>query len=255
MFTKEQKKYLSGLIIAGSVIGVILLIGLSLNAFKQTKYIGLDVEPANVLTFSGEAEVRVVPDVAKITFSVQEEAQEAKDAEDIVSEKISTLLKLLSDEGVEKKDIRTQNYNTNPRYDWSDGERQFRGYTVNQSISVTLRDIDRAGDIISLLIDNGATSLSGPSFEIENEELYERRARTAAIDAAKQKAQELADDLGVKLVRIVSFNENGEGISYPQPYAEASYDMMALSAPKAVAEIPTGENIITASVSIGYEIQ
>jgi uncharacterized protein YggE len=255
MFTQEQKKYLSGLIIAAVVVGIILLLGLAINAFKQTKYIGLDVESANVLTFSGEAEVRVVPDIANISFSVREEGEDASVAEDVVSEKVSVILDLLDDEGVDEKDIRTQNYNTSPRYDWVDGERILKGYVVNQSISVIVRDIDDAGDIVSLLIDNGADSLNGPQFEVEDDEFYEREARRQAIAAAKEKAEELADDLGVRLIRIVSFNENGGGF-YPQPYMEsAAYDAVSLSVQKAGPELPIGENIITASVTISYEIQ
>lgn len=256
LFTKEQKGYVGHLLVLGLVLLIILLGALSLQSLKNAKYAGTGGDIPNTLTFTGEAEVRIEPDMARVSFSVEEEADDANDAQEVVNEKIANMLDALEDLNISDKDIKTTYFNTNPRYDWNEGERILRGYVVTQGIEVIIRDVDSTNEVLGMLVEQGATNLSGPYFEIDDEEAYERVARKQAIKAAREKAEELAEDLGVRLVRIVSFNEGGNGY-YPVPYAamgeSLSYDSVATN--KSVPEIPTGENVITSNVTITYEIR
>ena len=256
LFTQEQKNHVGNLIIGALVVLIIFLAALSLTTFKEMRYVGTSGDVSNTLTFSGEAEIRVEPDIANISFSVEEESESVSDAQEIVSEKISVILDGLDDLGLEEKDIRTSSYTTNPRYDWNDGERKLRGYIVRQSVNLIIRGIDDTNNVIALLGGEEVSNLSGPYFEVEDEEGYDRLARKEAIAAARKKAEELASDLGVRLIRIVSFNENGNnGSIEPYAYAEsASFDLGGSNI-KSLPEIPTGENVITARVTITYEIQ
>ena len=129
------------------------------------------------------------------------------------------------------------------------------GYEVSQNISVRLEDIDKAGEILSGIGELGVTNVSGLSFEIDDEDGLRREAREMAIQEAKEKARELAKDLGVSLVRITSYSSN-EGDVYPQYYAKA--DMAyGLGGGESVnsASIPVGENEINVMVYLTYEIK
>jgi uncharacterized protein YggE len=96
--------------------------------------------------------------------------------------------------------------------------------------------------------------MSGPNFTIDKEDVLKEQARKMAIDEAKEKAEKLSKDLGVKLVRIVSFSENNGGYGMPMYYDK---EMSAVSsAGRAPApELPTGENKIISNVTITYEIR
>jgi len=100
----------------------------------------------------------------------------------------------------------------------------------------------------------GVTNVSGLSFTIDDEDALVREARQEAIDEAKQKAKDLAKDLGVRLVRIINFSENGG-----QPPMYFARDMaMGIGGTmetKSAPSIPAGENKIISSVSITYEIR
>ena len=258
LFTKDQNQYVGNLVIIVLVTLAIFLVAMSFNAFKSSRYIGTGGDVPNTLTFSGETEVRNHTDMAKNSFSFEKESDVVADAQEFVSEKISSTLKSLDSLGIKEKDIRTSSYNTNPRYDWNDGEQKLKGYVVSQSVDVIIRDISKTNAVVALLGEMGVTNLSGPYFDVEDKESYERLARKEAINAARAKAEELADDLGVKLIRIVSFNEGGNDTSYPQPYMTARNEMVSMDAagaPKASPEIPIGENVVTANVTITYEIQ
>ena len=87
--------------------------------------------------------------------------------------------------------------------------------------------------------------------------MVQDQARDEAIADAKQKAEMLAKQLGVRLVRVVSYNDSG---NYPQPmYArDMAYGMGGAEnqSTKAVApSISIGENKVTSNVSITYEIR
>jgi uncharacterized protein YggE len=259
LFTQDQKKHAGFLSIAVLALVAVFLVALSINEFKETKYIGTGGDVPNTLTFSGFAEISVEPDTAKVNFSVEETSDDVSEAQEVVSGQINSILNDVSNLGIRDKDIRTNSYTTNPKYNWTDDGRILEGYTVRQSIEITIRDIDDVEDVISILGSNDVTNLSGPYFEIEDEEEYERLARQEAIAAAKEKAEGLANDLGVKLVRIVSFNEGGSP-GYPEPrfYEEAAMSISLDSVGGSSVpspEIPIGENIISANVTITYEIQ
>ncbi len=101
----------------------------------------------------------------------------------------------------------------------------------------------------------GASQVSGLSFTIDDENELQAKARQEAIDDARGKAEELADQLGVSLVRVVGFSESSGGYP-PIPYAFGRGGDMAVMESKAVVpDIPTGENKIISNVSVTYEIR
>ena len=127
------------------------------------------------------------------------------------------------------------------------------GFTASESITVKVRKVDDVGDIMQGLGITGVSDLSGPNFSIDNEDSLKAEARKKAIDDAKAKAEVLAKDLGVSLVKIVNFSDSSG--NYPMMYY--AKDSMASSvAPEASpAVIPRGENTISADVTITYEIR
>ena len=172
-------------------------------------------------------------------------------------------MKYLKDQGIEDKDIKTAGYSVYPRYEYQnqpcsqyycpEGERTLKGYEVSQTITVKVRETDNAGKLLSGVGELGATNISGVEFSIDDEEGLKRDARKIAIEDAQKQAEELADDLGVNLVRIIGFNETG---NYP---VYAMYDKaMGMGGGPEIAvapEIPKGENTITSDITITYQIK
>ncbi len=137
----------------------------------------------------------------------------------------------------------------------SPGERILKGYIVDQSVSVKVRNVDVAGKLLTGVGERGASNVSGLNFTVDNNEELQKEARAKAIADAKEKAEELRKELGVSLVRVVSYGESG---NWPVPYYSklgmgGAMDVRSESA--ASPEIPTGENKIISNVSITYEIR
>jgi uncharacterized protein YggE len=238
---------------------------------KEYQFIGRDV-PGEMTTISvsGEGEAFAVPDIAEISFTVSQESKTAAEARKTVDEKVKAILKYLRETGVEEKDLNTASISLYPNYDWEQtqvmcitypcpqppGKQVLRGYEVSQSITVKVRDLDKLGDIVGGVTDKGATNMSGPSFTVDNEDGVKAEAREQAIAKAKAKAEQLANELDVKLVRIVSFSEGGDYpyFAYGRGGMEAKAVMMDAGAP-VPAEIPVGENKFVSNVTIVYEIR
>lgn len=269
------QKVLKVIGILGILLSVYVLI-LAINALKENRYIGGGVPSSNVITVSGEGEVTATPDTARFSFTVTEERKTAEEAQTVAAEKINAAIAFLKDKGIEERDIKTEGFNVYPRYEYlpvtepmrdivpgsgsgvsypypGEGRQVEAGVQVSQTVSVKVRDTEKAGELLAGITGLGIKNVSGVTLTIDDETGLQREARQEAIENAREKADQLADDLDVRLVRIVSFSESG-GPWYPM-YRGAEMDSAASDAPKVIPQIPTGENTITSHVTITYEIR
>ncbi|MFT5849870.1 MAG: hypothetical protein ACI9H6_000696, partial [Patiriisocius sp.] len=207
------------------------------------------------ISVSGEGEVLAKPDIGQFSFAVRAEGVDAVEAQENSAEAINAIIAYLEGADVKEEDVKTQNYNLNPKYRYEEracsfdgycppGERVIDGYEVYQNVSVKVRDLDNAGTLISNVGERGATNISSLQFTIDDESALEAEAREKAIVDAKAKAQVLADDLGLKLDRIVGFHENGGGsYEYDRSYAKAEFAEDSFGVQSAPS-LPVGENEI-----------
>lgn len=248
------------------VIVLVLLAGFlfaqTIKAFKEYRFVGGGVPISNTITVSGEGEAFGTPDVAEFTFSIIEKGTVVKDVQAAATQKANAAKNYLHEQGVEDKDIKTVGYYVSPPQPPIEC---YGGYcpprnadadkfTVTETVSVKVREVDTAGTLVSGVGTVGAKEISGVTFAVDDPDSITAEARQKAIDDAKGKAKVLADQLGVSLVRIVSFNEGG---NYPVPYyAKGGVAMdMAVAESAPAPELSPGENKVVSSVSITYEIR
>ncbi len=248
-----------------ALVGLVAAFGAyTYQTLKTAKYQYMGPTTINV---RGEGEVFAKPDIGSFTFSVRAEGVDAAEAQTKSAEAINGILAYLKEAGVEDKDVKTTNYNLYPTYNYGEDrvcawgqycppmDPVIDGYEVSQMVEVKVRDLDKSGDLISGVGGKGATDISGLTFTIDDESELKAEARELAIAEAKEKAKELADDLDVRIVRMVGFYEEE---NYPMPYyggyAEAD---MAMSKEQAMVapSMPSGENTIKTTVNITYEIK
>ena len=226
-----------------------------------------DNKVVNTITVSGTGEVVVTPDIATISFGVTSENLDVAKAQNDSAVKMNNIIDLLKTKGVDKKDIKLTNYNIYPRYNYVNtiapqgaaiqsynvgGKQVLAAYVVSQTVEVKIRDISKAGEILSGVGEFGVTDVSGLTFTVDNDQTLKDQARDLAIQDAKAQAQVLAKGLGVKLVKITSFSESG---NTPVYYAMDKAVAMSASAPSVAPQVPVGENKITSNVNITYEIR
>ncbi len=258
------KRIETAAIFAIAMLGVFLLI-LALSSLKEFRFIGSGVTATNTITVSGTGDVFSVPDTATFSFSVMETAKDVTTAQTTVNTKANAIIAYLKSQSVDEKDIQTTDYSVNPHYEYSQGvcttgycqpgKQTLTGYDVSESVTVKAKDTTKAGVLLSGIGSKGATNVSGLSFTVDDETALEAQARQKAITDARTKANELAKQLGVSIVRVVGFSEDGRGgpIYYAKTMAMDSSAGMGAMAP--APEIATGQNKITSTVSVTYEIK
>ncbi|MDD5221297.1 MAG: SIMPL domain-containing protein [Candidatus Pacebacteria bacterium] len=264
----ENNQYLCGLnhkpikiIICLLLIVLVIFFGVKVaNEIKTGKYIGRVAEQKNTITVTGDGEVYVKPDLGLISFSVVNEAKTVEVAMSENTAKMNNIISAIKGQGVKEEDIKTTYFNINPRYEYPkdtssyyySGKRVLVGYEVNQSLQVKIRDLTKIGTLISKATEAGANDVGSLSFTVDNEDDAKKQARDLAIEKARAKAQELAGKLGVSLLKIVSFGENGYYPYYDTSSYKSAVPMGA--GEESIPDIQTGQNRISSTVSITYEI-
>lgn len=204
----------------------------------------------NLIYFSGEGKVYTKPDIAFVDFSVVTQGVRIKDVQEANTSKMNSIIAFLKKSGVEEKDIKTTNYNLYPQYTYENYKiPQIMGYQITQTVSIKIWDLTKVGDILEDATDWGVNQVNFLYFGVENDEQLKEQARELAIKDAKQKAEKSAEQIGIKLGKIIGFSESTN--DYIPMYKEA-YGMGGSSASP---DIQTGENEITINVTLTYEIK
>ena len=225
------------------------------------RYIGAGVAATNTITVQGHGEMLAVPDIATFTYSVVSLKATPEAAQSDAAAKQNATGDYLKAAGVDKKDIQTSGYSVQPRYEYQQivciaypcpgGKQVLKGYEVRQTTTVKVRDTAKAGDLLAGVGGKGVTEVSGLNFTFDDPTAVQAQARGKAIADAKAKADLLAKQLGVTLVRVVSFSENGT-MPGPRPMMYG----VAAAEPKTVApDISVGQNTLVNDVSVTYEIR
>ncbi len=214
-------------------------------------------EQPRLVSVTGEGEVFTVPD--EIWINLQIEAfdpvlAKAKEAND---EAIRAVLAIVKKYKVDEKDFRTdyftvrndERYYIDPQ---SQQQKSKRGFFVTKSVAVVVRDVTKFEPLYSEALEAGITHIFGVEFRSSEMKKHREEARKLAVRDAKEKAQQLAVELGQELGRPHSISENFQQ-DWPQPRM-----MMAMDASKASsgdATIALGQIKITVSVSASFELK
>src|SRR3989344_4260997 len=169
--------------------------------------------PQNVITISGKGSIFATPDIGQVVISVVREQKTASDAQREATTAANKVIEFVESKGVKKEDIKTD-YSIYPKYNYTQDRGQvLTGYEVRQSITVKIRDLDSISGILSGGVERGANEVGNLSFTIDNPDALKAEARVKAIKDAKEKAEALSKELGVRLGRIINLNKTERGVS------------------------------------------
>jgi uncharacterized protein YggE len=261
-FIEKHQQIIIKLIIGIGVLLALFLLAATLGKVKEYRFIGSGINATNTITVTGKGKVERAPDTARISFSVRNESTNIKAAQNTVSGKIDGITKALKSAGIDEKDVKTDSYNSYPQYNYPQiscgpgcsrqGSPTIRGYEVIHTVTIAVKDLEKVETVLGILGAQGVSDMNGPNFGFEDDKAVAREARDAAIEDAKTEAQKLARSLGVRLVRIASFNEQG---GFMPMYAKDSMQMSVGAAVENAPSIPVGNQKIESNVTLVYEIR
>lgn len=197
---------------------------------------------------TGEGKVSIKPDIANVTVGITSNGPSLKVVQDQVNAIIAKVSEGIKAAGVDAKDIQTTNYNVNPEYDYTNGQK-IKGYTASTNLSIKVREIDKVNQVIDISTANGANQVGRISFDVDDKSKAENEARQKAVDQARKKAEDAARIAGLHLGKIINYYESFPG-------AEPIYRMGAVDAKEGIGGSPTqvepGSTDITVTVTLSY---
>lgn len=240
------KEYLSALVIAGAIL--VTLPQASLATEKQQ----------STISVTGTGTVSVVPDLAVISVGVVREAKTAREALDANNKAVAAVLAAMKEKGIAKKDLQTSGFNIQPRYVYpkrqSNGEQpapKIVAYVVTNNLDVRLREIERTGEMLDLVVTLGVNSGGNVRFMNADTTEIMKKARIAAVKNAVEIASTLATAADVELGSILNISENS---SRPTPVPIAHVRAMSVQEAAPSVPIAGGENSYRVNVQMNWEI-
>ncbi len=249
----KESPVVQALVVVALVAFSLFMFAETRNATAEYRVIGKPDNVRDTITMVGEGKVNAVPDIAQVMMGITSEGADVGAVQKMNTTKMNALIDAIKAAGIKDKDVQTQQYSIAPKYDWNNGSQKLVGYQVSQQVSVKVRDLDKVGALLTSAAQLGANQVGGLNFTFDDPSAIQAEARKEAIDDARKKANELAGQLGVQIVRVVSFSESGAATPVPMPmmaYAESK----AMDAGRAPS-IEVGSTDLMSNVSVTFEIR
>ncbi|MBI4918910.1 SIMPL domain-containing protein [archaeon] len=211
----------------------------------------------NLISVSGNGELKVKPDRAEVNMAIITKAESAKIAQDRNAEAAQKIYQSLKNY-VNKEDISTENYNLYRESKWNEKTQEYieGDYVLTNSLKIVVKKLDDVGAVLDKVIEGGANSLGGVYYTLSEEKEKETKQKVLSLSAtnAKEKAVDLAESLGVSVGKVKSIQETSYVFT---PYYNRAFDMMSKAdmAPAAMPEPAPKDVTVTAQVQVEFRIE
>ena len=236
--------------------GVSVLLAITLTGCEP-QIIGplLQSQESGKIHVTGSGSVVGEPDIATLHLGVSVEKKTVAEAREIAAAAMTAVIASLKANDIAENDIRTERFSIYPQYDYTDDGRMLRGYSVNNTVSAKVRELENLSDVIDDAAEAGGdiVIVNSIQFMIEDPTPLQAQARALAAKNAAAKAQTLADASGVTLGKPIAITETSHAASPPIAYAEEA--AFADDSARSKTPIEAGELTVTVNVTIVYEIE
>jgi hypothetical protein len=209
----------------------------------------------NTINVAGDSELKFTPDQAEVWAGISIVKLTAEEAQTEANKAINAIIDGLRYKGISDKDISTDQLTLNQEYRWENNENKVVGWRATQILKIKTTDLTKVGNIVDIAVNNGANEIQSINFELSTakETEYKKQALAEATKNAREKAQAVADSLGVKLGDIKSVSESNYYYT-PRVYAMADKMGGAGAVAEASSVLP-GDVSVTGHISIVYAVK
>lgn len=210
-------------------------------------------DPAfKTINVTSSGEVNVTPDVAYISIGVHSQSESVEQALADNTQQAQAIASVLEEKGVDENDIQTAAFNVYPMQDYGPmGEVLGTSYAVDNTVSVTVRDLNDLGSLLDAVVRAGANNIYNISFDLSDKTAALSEARLLAIQNGRALAEELAGAAEIELGDLVNL------YVYDVANTAAQYEkgMLSNGAVGGVVPVAAGQLIIRVEASLAYEIK
>jgi uncharacterized protein len=212
-----------------------------------------DTRRGTRITVTGDAIVQAQPDTAILTISVVTQARRALDAQQDNATKTEAVMQAVKTAAGPGAEIKTSGYSVQPQRMYRENQPPtITGYEARNTVTVTLGDLKRVGNVIDASSQAGANDIAGIAFTLRQDRPARDRALTEATKEAMSKAEVIASSLGRRVTRIVEVQEEGF-LRPPQPVYQA--EAMMARRDNVATPIEVGSLDVTSRVLLIAEVE
>ncbi|NQU78901.1 SIMPL domain-containing protein [Candidatus Woesearchaeota archaeon] len=255
----ESKQSLTAIILALGFAVIALAIIFAPQPDVNVTTGGEGATQRNTISVRGEAQFETFPDQAEMYIRVKTDEATANQAQEQNARLMNTVKAALKKAGVSDDDMESTSYNLWPQQKWDRDREEYdiTGYTAQHLLKITTDDVTDVGRLLDVAVKNGANGLDRVSFSLSDskEEDVNSESLAQASSNARDKAEAIAQGLGVRLGDIVAVSESNVGYNY---YAAPKYAMAESmgSDSRAFDTEISPENVnVDAYMNIVYEIK
>lgn len=160
---------------------------------------------AGVFTVEADAIVKTAPDRVVFNVGVISRSVDLMDAKKKNFDAIKKAIEYCKKAGIPEKNIKTDYINIRP--EWKNYDKLESTYVVEQDLSIILDEVSKYEEVITELLKAGMNKVGYINFQTTKLKEYKNESRKLAIQAAKERAEFLAREAGIKLGRIVNISD------------------------------------------------
>lgn len=211
----------------------------------------------NVLHSTGTGNVIGTPDRAQVTLSVQTDNPDVRKAQAENGQKMTAVIDALIAAGIPRDALKTTGYNIYPVYEESTGilNPKIRTYRVTNTLTVTLHDVSRTGEVIDVAVANGINQADSIQFMLSDQQqkVLRTEALKKAVDQARSDADTVAGAMGTAITGVKNVDIGGG--YYPVLFQNYQYAGSAEMKGASSTPVQPGDITVSASVTITYTIR
>ena len=209
----------------------------------------------NTINVAGNAEIAVEPDEAEVWAGISIVKDTAEEAQNEANKVINAIIDGLRYKWISEDNIETERLNLREERKWTRDEgSKVIGWRASQILKVKTTDLTKVGEIVDVCVTNGANQINNIQFSLseEKQQEYKKKAIAEATQNAKEKAEIIADSLGVKLGKIKTVSEANY---YARPYMYAMEKVAGGEAVEEAAVVMPKDVAVTANINLVYHVR
>lgn len=185
------------------IIGVLVMI---LSASQALIAEASTQEPRGIIV-TGDAVIEKEPDQTTIQFTILTTGKTSTEVQAENAKISSRVYQAFLSEGIERNTWKTVQMSLSPQYDYSGAKSKMVGYQMVHRIMVVLPGTEKAGKVVSMLVENDVNNIDSIQFGLKDPKGAQREALALATQNAKTKAEVLAASSGTRITGIAYMGE------------------------------------------------
>lgn len=247
---QNNKYFLLDFVFVVAVVVIALFVIKELNISYPLTVV--NTSKSTELAVVGEGKIEVLPDTAYVSVGITiDNRASVKEVQDTINTINNKIIASLDKLDINKSDIKTANYSVYPNYKYENNISSISGYNGNATVQIKLKDTSLVPETISTVTEAGANQIQGVNFSVDKPELYREQAREKAIKNAREQAEKIAKDLGIRLGRITNIVESSGNQS--SLLNNKSFPLSGGGGGAPNPEIEGGSQNITSAVTLYFE--